>query len=376
MEYIVKPVPNVLITAPSLDATANVSGISSLVIDLIVALKGRVRYEYVRLGAPQIGSWLGRRATSLLFIGRTAVALWSSPASIFHSNTAFDVKSICRDLVLIVIASASGKSVLLHVHGGRYVHERARGLVGTLISRLLSMADRIVFLSSTERKAFEDRYPIYSGKMESIYNSLDLSGSDGFVAGTHDGSQLQVAFIGRLVSTKGIDVVIKAACASYSPPVQFFIHGDGPFRGQVEEAVAANPRLKKAELFSRREWCDVLRRYDILLLPSSSGEGMPMVILEAMILGVVPIVTPIASIPEVVENGERGIVLPTGDSAAIVRAIASLNDDRSKLGRMRDACRAYAKLNFDVRVSSARFFDIYRELNAQNKTCVDSDAGK
>ena len=228
----------VLISAPSLDAAANVSGISSLVTDLIAELKGRVNYTYLRLGAPQTGSWLRRRAESSLFIGKAAANVWRSPAPIFHSNTAFDVKSICRDLVLIAIAKASGKRVLLHVHGGRYVHEPATGLWSKFLVALLSMADRVVFLSTTELEAFKRRYPAYTPKMGSIYNSVDLAGSENYSAGTHDGDQLQVAFIGRLVTTKGIDVVLKAARAPYAPPVRFFIHGDGPLREEVDQAAA------------------------------------------------------------------------------------------------------------------------------------------
>jgi glycosyltransferase involved in cell wall biosynthesis len=352
----------ILISAPSLDAAANVSGISSLVTDLIAASKSQVKYTYLRLGSPQTGSWFRRRAESLLFIGKAVAKVWPSHAPCFHSNTALEIKSICRDLVLIAVAKASGKPVLLHIHGGRYVHEPATGIVSRLLIGLLRMADRVVFLSTTELEAFRRRYPAYSGKMGSIYNGLDLEGSEKFSAGTHDGANLQVAFIGRLVKTKGIDVVLEAARASYTPPVQFFIHGDGPLREEVDEAASSNRNLTKVPLFSRSEWRDVLCRYDVLLLPSTSGEGMPMVILEAMTLGVVPVTTAIASVPEIVKDGERGMLVPADDSAAAIRAIESLNQDRAKLMRMHGACRSYARDNFDVRKSSMQFLKIYQEL--------------
>ncbi len=360
----------VLISAPSLDAAANVSGISSLVTDLIAESKGTVNYTYLRLGAPQTGSWVRRRAESFSFIGKAAASVWRSPAPIFHSNTAFDIKSICRDLVLVAIAKASGKRVLLHVHGGRYVHEAATGLWNKLLVALLSMADRAVFLSSTELETFKRRYSAFTPKMGWIYNSVDLAGSENYSPGTHDGDKLQVAFVGRLVTTKGIDVVLKAARTAYAPPVRFFIHGDGPLREVVDQAAAGCPQLTKAPLFSRAEWRDALCRYDVLLLPSTSGEGMPMVILEAMTLGVVPVATAIASVPEIVKDGERGTLLFVGDADAAIEAIASLNSDRAKLKRMRDACRAYARENFDVRNSSMRFLKIYRELTGHNEACL------
>ena len=143
-------------------------------------------------------------------------------------------------------------------------------------------------------------------------------------------------------------------------------------REEVDQAAAGNPQLIKAPLFSRAEWRDVLCRYDMLLLPSISGEGMPMVILEAMTLGVVPVTTAIASVPEVVKDGERGMLVSVGDADAAIEAIASLNSDRAKLKRMRDACRAYARENFDVRNSSMRFLKIYRELTGRNEACLDA----
>jgi glycosyltransferase involved in cell wall biosynthesis len=362
----------VLISAPSLDAAANVSGVSSLVTNLIAASKGKVNYTYIRLGAPQTGGWFRRRAESLLFIGKAVANVWLSPAPVLHSNTALDIKSICRDLILIAIAKTSGKRVLLHVHGGRYVHEPATGVASRILVGLLGLVDRVVFLSGAELEAFRRRYPVYFGKMDSIYNSVDLEGSEKVSAGTHDGENLHVAFIGRLVTTKGIDVVLETARASYTPSVRFFVHGDGPLRKEVDQAASVNPRLTKAPLFSRSEWREIICRYDVLLLPSTSGEGMPMVILEAMTLGVVPVTTAIASVPEIVKDGERGMLVPAGDSAAFIKAIASLNQDRARLTRMRSACRSYARDNFDVRKSSAQFLKIYGELTDQNEAHLDA----
>lgn len=352
----------VLISAPSLDETVNVSGISSLVNELSTALRGKIVYEHIRLGKPQTGGWLRRHMASLICIAQAVTTLLRSRATVFHSNTSFDAISIYRDCALLFIAKAAGKRVVLHAHGGHYLHEPATGLVRSVLSGLLKTADRVIFLSGTEQQVFEARYPAYAPKMCAIYNSLSLKGIDRICAGNHQGDQLQVTFIGRLVSTKGVNIVLEAARASYPCAVRFFVHGDGPLRDLVDKAAAENPSLTKAEIFSHGQWREVLSRYDILLLPSVSGEGMPMVILEGMALGLVPITTSIASIPEIVEDGTRGILVPCNDTAAVVNAIASLAEDRLRLIRMRDACREYAKANFDIRVNSAKLLKIYHEL--------------
>jgi glycosyltransferase involved in cell wall biosynthesis len=352
----------VLISGPSLDPTVNVSGISTIVNELSAALHGKLEYKHVRLGAPQTGGWLVRRAVSLGCIGRAIITLSFSPAFLFHSNTAFDFKSMARDFVLIFFAKAAGKRVLLHVHGGRYVHEGATGLIRKLQSGLIKLSDRVIFLSNTERKAFQARCPAYAEKMFVIYNALNLEDTDCVRPGNHEDDQLFVTFVGRLVHTKGVDVMLEAARASYPCSVRFFIHGDGPLRSLVEKAAEQNPFLTHSRLFSHSHWPDVLSRYDVLLLPSVAAEGMPMVILEGMALGLVPITTPIASIPEIVEDGTRGILVPFNDVPAVVRAISSLASDRSKLKLMSDACRAYARANFDIRVGASRVFEIYCDL--------------
>lgn len=365
---------SILISSPSLDIAVNVSGISSVVAELSKATQGTVDYEYVWLGAPYTGGFLRRRTASLMNIIAGVRKILSSGARIFHSNTAFDAKSIVRDSVLVAIAKACGKKVLLHVHGGRYVHERASGLVNFLISALLGMADRVVFLSAAEEALFRAREPRACAKMSFVYNSLDLSGIDEVVARRADEGPLRVAFIGRLVESKGIRVLLDVARECDPERVRITIHGDGPLRDVVDQAAAETPSLSNGALFPHSAWREVLGRYDVLLLPSESGEGAPMVILEAMALGVVPVTTPIASIPEIVEDGRRGVLMPPGDAAAALRALLGLADDGEKLSRLGHACALYAKSNFDVAVNSRRFVELYRSLDGLGRAAGDIQA--
>jgi len=354
----------VLISTPSLDPRVNVSGISSLVGELTRALAGQIEYEYVTLGKPQSGSLLSRRLASVSLIARAMGKLWRSPAPVFHSNTAFDRNSMRRDYPLIVLARMRGKRVLLHVHGGRYVHEEATGWIAWLQRRLLAAADQVIFLSRTEMELFKRRAPAAAEKMQFMYNAVDLTPTEGRAVRSDGNVGLRVAFIGRLVETKGIDVLLAAARASYETPVRFYVHGDGPLRDLLDQASASNPALVQAPLFARSDWAEVLAGYDVLLLPSTSGEGMPMVILEAMAIGVVPVATPIASVPEIISDGERGLLVAPHDATAVIAALTRLASDRALLARLSDASRAYARENFDVRISGRNLLSVYRRLAA------------
>ena len=354
---------NVLISAPSLDSTVNVSGVSTVVRGLISALDGKVRYTHTLVGSPQKGSGLARQVSSLGNILGSLVEIVRSSASVFHSNTALNPKSIYRDMVLCALAKASGKKLLLHIHGGRYLDEEAEGSLKSAIVLLLKMADCVVFLSKTELKIGASRYPEYAAKMSSIYNSVDLIGTEHAATVRPDHPETRVVFVGRLAAEKGIDVLLKVALGRYDPPVHFTIFGDGPLSVDVVSAASSNKSLTYAGVFRHADWKTALGQHDILLLPSHSGEGMPMVVLEAMSLGTIPIATSLGSIPEILVDGERGYIVPVNDSAAIVDRIQMLASDKVLALSMRKRCRDFAAGNFDAETTSLAFLKLYENLS-------------
>jgi glycosyltransferase involved in cell wall biosynthesis len=141
------------------------------------------------------------------------------------------------------------------------------------------------------------------------------------------------------------------------------VYGDGPLRGRVEAEARANPRLSYEGVYDRSTWTKIFDDCDVLLLPSLIGEGMPMVILEAMSFGVIPIATSIASIPEILGYGERGIVVPPGDAAAAVEALRKTQADPAWRLKVQNACREFASERFDTRRNALRFAALYRCLS-------------
>ena len=80
---------------------------------------------------------------------------------------------------------------------------------------------------------------------------------------------------------------------------------------------------------------DLYARHDVLLLPSLM-EGLPSVILEAMASGMAVVTTDICGMPDVVEDGFNGLLVPPADAAPIASAILQLSNDgnlRAKLGK-------------------------------------------
>jgi glycosyltransferase involved in cell wall biosynthesis len=354
--------PTVLISAPSLDTNINVSGVSSVVVELTKTLRDDVNYEHLLVGSPQTGGYFGQSFTSLWNNLRALVTLVSSRQAVFHSNTALEMKSIVRDSVFSMIAKSTGKRVLLHIHGGRYLVPPKKGFVKLALGRLMRSADVVVFLSETERKVFTMSVPSVAQKTTAIYNAISFHEQGSATPRDTAKERLDVVFAGRLVPEKGIAVLLDVARNRFPFPIHFTIYGDGPLRELVLAEARRNPNVTFGGIYRRDDWQRVFRNSDLLLLPSLMGEGMPMAILEAMSVGTIPVATGIASIPEILGNGSRGILIPKNDPQAIIDALCKVRSDTVWRQALHAACREFARKNFDGEQNSKRFLDIYRSL--------------
>ncbi|TMH31846.1 MAG: glycosyltransferase, partial [Betaproteobacteria bacterium] len=107
----------------------------------------------------------------------------------------------------------------------------------------------------------------------------------------------------------------------------------------------------------------LLAQADVLVL-ASYGEGLPYSLLEAMAAGVVPIVTPVGAIPDVVSEGEHGLFVAPRDAETIAQAIARLAAERTSLARMSAACRARIAAAYSLERVARDFSQLYWGLCA------------
>ncbi len=346
--------PRVLITGPSLVSSRNVSGVSSVVRQILRVLTSTVELSHLEIGSEE-GAGLEKVIGSLNKIYKAATTLAVARYDVLHSNTAFNTKSIFRDLVLMAIAHVRGKRVLLHVHGGTYVQETPPRLIGWGISMLIRIANVIVVLSETERRLLGARYPNSKGKLQAVYN--------GIVQTSHRRSggprpRLEVVYLGRLVPEKGIDVLLKALSEA-DDCAQLSVYGNGALLPLVQQYASMYPNIHYKGIFEPSVGQEILQNFDVLVLPSLLGEGMPMAIVEAMSTGVVPICTPISSIPEIIENGKNGYLVEVGSTQAIVEALRALAAQPQRLEEMSAKALMFAKSNFDATANFTKFRDFY-----------------
>lgn len=150
---------------------------------------------------------------------------------------------------------------------------------------------------------------------------------------------LRFVAIGRLVEQKGQLLALDAMAGliETSPDAHLTLIGDGEMRAEIEARISAKGLERNVTLTG---WVDEARILQELqhahaLLMPSFAEGLPMVIMEAMAAGRLVIATYIAGIPELVREGETGLLVPAGDAHALTDAMQRLaamsDDDRSRL---------------------------------------------
>ncbi|MBD3764418.1 MAG: glycosyltransferase [Rhodobacterales bacterium] len=163
--------------------------------------------------------------------------------------------------------------------------------------------------------------------------------------------------IGRLAPQKGFALLVQAMAqaAADLPDLTLTLVGDGPLRAglqaQIDRAGLAG-RIRLTGRLDEGQVRDRLAEASALILPSFA-EGLPVVLMEAMAAGRPVIATAIAGIPELVEPGRNGWLVPAGDADALARAIADLAaTPPDRLAQMGQAARADALARHDVALAA------------------------
>lgn len=348
----------ILISAPSLDASRNVSGVSSVVRTILAVLSGKHAFVHLELGAEQQGSKLARLFGRLGKIARGAKLAALAKYDLFHSNTAATRPGLARDTLFIAIARLRGKPVIWHVHGGIFMTTPATGWPAAVMRFLARHVQAVVVLGRAEKAYFARHYGGDPARIAVIYNGIVPP--EGQAVPMPEGGPLAAMFAGRLVVEKGIDLLLEAVGRLTSDDgVRITVYGDGPYREQVQRAEGAV--MTYGGTLTPDGVLAAMREHQALILPSLYGEGMPMVVVEAMSLGVIPVCTPISSVPEIIRDRESGVLIEP-DAASLCDALAWLRADRERTAAVGAEARAFARDNFDARRNFARFDAIYATL--------------
>lgn len=157
--------------------------------------------------------------------------------------------------------------------------------------------------------------------------------------------RLVVLYAGRLVQRKGVGLLLEALAGM--PDVTAVIVGDGPMRAALEQQAAAL-RVDARFVGPRDDATPFYPLADMVALPSSM-EGLPMGLIEAAAYGKPAVATPVGGTPEIVRDGETGLLVPYGDVQRLRDAL-----DRCRDATFRETLGQQARAHWQAHFTPAR----------------------
>ncbi len=179
-----------------------------------------------------------------------------------------------------------------------------------------------------------------------------------------DSSVVLFGFVGRLVPQKALGNLLTAFTQLEHPDARLVLVGDGPLKGCLERQVQSAGMLERVRFTGFREDIpSVMSAVDVLVL-GSDYEGFGLVLLEAMAAGKPVLATYVSAIPEVVVDGETGILVPPRNPQAMATGMDALMDS-SKRQRMGQAAAVRVREKFCLKRMVQQTQRIYdRVLNS------------
>ncbi len=169
-------------------------------------------------------------------------------------------------------------------------------------------------------------------------------------------------FAGRLSAEKGVDTLIHAV-ARLPGGAAVDIVGDGPLRSALEMQASqdAPGRVRFRGHLPKRAVYDLMRAATAVVMPSRWYENQPITVLEAYACGVPVVGTALGGLPELIEDGVTGALVPAGDARALAAALGAMLASPGRALAMGQAARQYALRNLSPANHLERLGALYAE---------------
>lgn len=175
---------------------------------------------------------------------------------------------------------------------------------------------------------------------------------------------LRVLMLGRIDSgAKGVFDLPKIARCLKKSNIHFTVAGDGPDLAALRKSCKGlAEKISFLGAVSADNVPQILNQHDVLLFPSRY-EGLPLVLVEAMATGCVPIASRIHGVTDfVINDGETGLLFPVGSVNMAADAIQRLANDRAWLGRLASSAKASVTARFGTQKMAEAYFEQIQRL--------------
>jgi glycosyltransferase involved in cell wall biosynthesis len=256
--------------------------------------------------------------------------------------------------------------IVLHVHAPNFDDfVKGASLHGRFVQRyVFAVSNAIILLSERWRAVLDGS--VEPEKLRVIPNGVDPEVYTPSSAADTDGSDANhshVVFIADHVHRKGIAEFIAAISALDRNSIDDFrvsIAGDGPLSKHAIAAAERHPHVEYHGYVSEEEKRRLLSVASIYVLPTHA-EGLPIGILEAMASGNAIVSTPVGDIPDIVDE-ENGILVKSGDSAALADALAQLIGAPERAEMMGERSRERIEKGYTWSMVIERLIRLYNDV--------------
>lgn len=315
------------------------------------------RWNVKLLSSHRKGSGLAKIVLFMRAFACFAWAGWRNRVCLLHVHSASH-GSFWRKSCFILAAHLMRIPVLFHLHGGgfRAFYESESGPLGRkFIRHVLRRVDGVVVLAEAWRDFAIRLAP--NARVDVLPNPVSVP-----PARPRPRGDPVVLFLGLVNERKGVFDLVAAmpAVLARHPRCRFVVAGTG----EVEALRAAASSLAVSAALETPGWVEgedketLLGQASVFVLPSYF-EAMPMSLLEAMARGIPCVASRVGGIPDMIEEGVEGVLLPPGDTQALSQGLNRLLDDMEASSRLGDCARDRVVRQFSAEVGLRRLDELY-----------------
>jgi glycosyltransferase involved in cell wall biosynthesis len=231
---------------------------------------------------------------------------------------------------------------------------------GLMLGRKIAGADFVACVSYFGRaQAMRLTDPAHWPKLRIVRCGLPL---DDLPARADNRGAHRIICVGRLSPEKGQAGLLEAfAKVAVEQDLELLLVGDGPDRAQLEDratALGITTQVTFAGRCGEKATLAQIAASDVLVLPSFM-EGLPIVLMEAMALGTPVIASRVAGVPELVVDGESGLLFTPSDWDGLADCLRRLSSDQALRERLAAGARSAVRDHFDIRHSAQVMVELF-----------------
>ncbi|HEY0482125.1 MAG TPA: glycosyltransferase [Kofleriaceae bacterium] len=266
-------------------------------------------------------------------------------------------------------AGRLARARVVHTKHGKNPRGGTRLAAGKLAARAV---DAFVAVSDETADVARRRREIDERRLMVITNGIELGRFHPAPAGRErvrrelgiDAGAWVIGTVGRIAAEKNHALLVNAMAPLLGPGTRLIIAGDGPLLPALTELVAARGVASFVHLLGARyDVPDILNALDSFVL-SSDTEGLPLVVLEAMATGLPVISTRVGGVPNVLEEGVTGFLVPAGDEQGLRDRAAQLRADPAATRALGERARSVAVSRYSAERMQRDYLELYARVLA------------